>query len=193
MKYRVQVLNKNTFNLQTVFFQCEEGAAEAYLDEHFLPDLFIHQPDLSAVAGLPTIYWDMDLSGRIVPKSVEEQNYTDQTTILIRQKEQNDDLWQAAWDVNFSQISGAANGLVDRLYDAGAPKGTLCKQWVLGLWNDYYYRKGSVYGHTLATYAGDVDACVAGIATVNLSFDGWLPVPYSVGELLYEGMAYGVI
>lgn len=82
-------------------------------------------------------------------------------------------LWQAAHDYEYAQISGSAIGLLVKSVIAGKPKALAVDAWIRSIWTLYYERKATVGG-------GEP------IDTTLLDFSGCGPMPLTVPELITE-------
>jgi hypothetical protein len=77
-----------------------------------------------------------------------------------------ENLWRAAHDYEFAQISGSAIGLLAIGVLQGKPKCIAVQNWIRGIWTEYYLRKSSG--------SSDFDFTIAGVC------------PYTVPELMVE-------
>lgn len=82
-------------------------------------------------------------------------------------------LWQAAHDYEYAQISGSAIGLLALGVAANRPKALVVQAWIHSIWALYYQRK----------------ALVTGEATIDpalLDFSSCGPISHTVPELMTE-------
>lgn len=82
-------------------------------------------------------------------------------------------LWQAAHDYEYAQISGSAIGLLAKSVIGGKTKALAVDAWIRSIWTLYYERKATVGG-------GEP------IDTSLLDFSGCGPMPHTVPELITE-------
>lgn len=164
-------------------------------------DEWIHNPDLTAVQGLPIEYWK--INGNAVTEMSAEEKFAVDSSLLTQHKQtHNDALWQAAWDWNFAYISGGTYSLLDNivakstailnnpnstpeqiaLANAALPMAVGDQQWVKNVWASYYQRRAQIWS---ATTDGQVD-----VISLDFSFIG--EPPYSVGALMSVGMSLGI-
>lgn len=75
-------------------------------------------------------------------------------------------IWQAAHDYEYAQVSGSAIGLLAIGVMRGLPKCQAVQMWIKGVWTTYYERKAS--------------------GSFDTDFSGSGPCPFSVPELMEE-------
>ncbi len=68
---------------------------------------------------------------------------TAQANIAAAEARRIADLWQAAHDYEFAQISGSAIGLLTMGVMMGKPKCLSVQNWIKSIWTLYYFRKAT--------------------------------------------------
>jgi hypothetical protein len=186
------VLDRDTKQL----LQVTAAALPQYPD-----DEWIHNPDLTAVQGLPIEYWK--ISGNTVLEMTAQEKLAVDGSLLTQHKQnRNDALWQAAWDWNFAYISGGTYSLMDNivaksnailnnpgstpeqiaLANMALPMAVGDQQWVKNVWGTYYQRRAQIWAAT-----NEIQ-----VAAVSLDFTFIGEPPYSVGTLMGVGLALGI-
>lgn len=97
--------------------------------------------------------------------SIETKTENEQVAIYT------DNLWNAAHDYEYAQISGTAVGILALGVLAGRPKSLAIQSWIIGIWT-LYYEKKSMITSTPDESLYDFSSCG--------------PMPYSIPELMAE-------
>lgn len=115
-------------------------------------------------------YWDEVIGSQVERETTPEED----AEVLVRQGEavisaRNHlitELWQAAHDYEYAQISGSAIGLITMGVMQAKPKCLAVRAWIDAIWAEYYSRKSN--------------------GSDNFDFSSVGPCPYTVPELSAE-------
>lgn len=88
-------------------------------------------------------------------------------------------LWASADAYERRFFSAGAHAQILESKMAGNKKAVKLRQWIQGLWRDYYYRKDMINGKQ----------SVAEVHNVDITFDARGAPPYSIREILEESPA----